>query len=174
MIIVAVDDLMFASRISSAAKALGVDIAFARSPEAIVEAVRTKAPRLVILDLNSVKVRPLEAVAAVEHVFENRHVRKEREVLEDGVYRACLRRYAGERSAVEQDVAGVGRVEAGGTFGEIAIIDSGPRTLTSVAGPACEIAVINQHDFLFLVHETPTFAIDVMRSMAHLIRELES
>ena len=57
---------MFASRISSAAKALGVEIAFARSPEAIVEAVRTRAPRLVILDLNSVKVRPLEAVAALK------------------------------------------------------------------------------------------------------------
>ncbi len=66
MVIVAVDDLMFASRISSAAKALGVPIAFARSPEAIVEAARTKAPRLVILDLNSLKVRPLEAVAALK------------------------------------------------------------------------------------------------------------
>lgn len=66
MIIVAVDDLMFASRIASTAKALGVEIAFARSPEAIVEAVRTRAPRLVIFDLNSVKVRPLEAVAALK------------------------------------------------------------------------------------------------------------
>lgn len=65
MVVVAVDDLLFASRISSAAKALGVEIAFARSPEAIVEAVRTRAPRLVILDLNSVKVRPLAAVAAL-------------------------------------------------------------------------------------------------------------
>ncbi len=66
MIVVGVDDLMFASRISSAAKALGVEIAFARSPEAIVEAVRTRSPRLVILDLNSAKVRPLEAVAAIK------------------------------------------------------------------------------------------------------------
>jgi CheY-like chemotaxis protein len=66
VVIVAVDDLMFASRISSAAKALGVEIAFARSPEAITEAVRTKSPRLVILDLNSHKVRPLEAVAALK------------------------------------------------------------------------------------------------------------
>jgi len=65
VVVVAVDDLLFASRISSAAKALGVEIAFARSPEAIVEAVRTRAPRLVILDLNSLKVRPLEAVAAL-------------------------------------------------------------------------------------------------------------
>jgi len=66
VIVVGVDDLMFASRISSAAKALDVEIAFARSPEAIVEAVRTRAPRLVIFDLNSVKVRPLEAVAALK------------------------------------------------------------------------------------------------------------
>jgi PleD family two-component response regulator len=66
VVIVAVDDLMFASRIASTAKALGVEIAFARSPEAIVEAVRTRAPRLVIFDLNSVKVRPLEAVAALQ------------------------------------------------------------------------------------------------------------
>ncbi len=66
MVIVAVDDLMFASRISSAAKALGIEIVFARSPEAIVEAVRTRSPRLVILDLNSLRVRPLEAVAALK------------------------------------------------------------------------------------------------------------
>ena len=66
MVIVAVDDLMFSSKISSAAKLLGVEIAFARSPEAIVEAVRAKSPRLVILDLNSQRVRPLEAVAALK------------------------------------------------------------------------------------------------------------
>jgi CheY-like chemotaxis protein len=66
VVIVAVDDLMFASRISSAAKALGVPIAFARSPDAVVEAVRTKAPRLVIFDLNSQKIRPLEAVARLK------------------------------------------------------------------------------------------------------------
>ncbi len=66
MVIVAVDDLIFSSRISSAAKALGVAITFARSPEAIVAAVRDTSPRLVILDLNSQRVRPIEAVAALK------------------------------------------------------------------------------------------------------------
>jgi len=66
MVLVAVDDLMFSSRISSAAKALGVPIVFARSPEAIVSAVRDQAPRLVIFDLNSQRIRPLEAVAALK------------------------------------------------------------------------------------------------------------
>jgi CRP-like cAMP-binding protein len=61
-----------------------------------------------------------------------------------------------------------------GTFGELAIVDAEPRALTAVAIEDSEIAVINQHDFLFLVHETPTFAIDVMRSMSHLIRQLSA
>lgn len=65
------------------------------------------------------------------------------------------------------------RLVAGDTFGELAIIDSGPRTLTARATQPTEIAVISQRDFLYLVHETPTFALDVMRSMAHLIRALE-
>ena len=66
MIVVAVDDLMFASRISSAAKAAGVEIQFARSPKAIADAVRARSPRLVIIDLNSRAVAPLEAVAALK------------------------------------------------------------------------------------------------------------
>jgi PleD family two-component response regulator len=66
MIVVAVDDLMFSSRISSAAKATGVPIRFARSPQAVVDAVRETRPRLVIFDLNSQRVAPLEAVAALK------------------------------------------------------------------------------------------------------------
>ena len=66
MVIVGVDDLMFRSRISTAAKGLGVEIRFARSPEAILEAARAVAPRLVILDLNSAGVRPLEALALLK------------------------------------------------------------------------------------------------------------
>jgi CheY-like chemotaxis protein len=66
MVVVGVDDLMFSSRISTAAKALGVAIKFARSPEAIVEAVKATSARLVILDLNSLRVQPLAAVAALK------------------------------------------------------------------------------------------------------------
>ena len=66
MVLIAVDDLMFSSRISAAAKGLGVEIRFARSPEAIVDAVRATSPSLVIFDLNSQRIRPLEAVAALK------------------------------------------------------------------------------------------------------------
>jgi CRP/FNR family transcriptional regulator, cyclic AMP receptor protein len=64
------------------------------------------------------------------------------------------------------------RIGPDGTFGELAIIDGSPRSLTAVAVEPTEIAVINHREFLFLVHETPTFAIDVMRSLSELIHEL--
>jgi CRP-like cAMP-binding protein len=66
----------------------------------------------------------------------------------------------------------VQRVGPDGTFGELAIIDASPRSLTAVAVEPTEIAVINDRDFLFLVHETPTFAIDVMRSLSRMIQDL--
>lgn len=65
------------------------------------------------------------------------------------------------------------RVGPGGTFGEMAIIDSAPRALTAVAVEPSEVAVITRSMFLFLVTETPMFAIQVMQSLASRIRELD-
>jgi CRP/FNR family cyclic AMP-dependent transcriptional regulator len=65
------------------------------------------------------------------------------------------------------------RVCPGETFGEMAIIDDAPRLLTAVAVEPTEIAVITRRTFLFLVHETPMFAIQVMQSLASRIRELD-
>jgi CRP/FNR family transcriptional regulator, cyclic AMP receptor protein len=61
----------------------------------------------------------------------------------------------------------------GETFGEMAIIDDAPRALTAVAIEPSEVAVINRSTFLFLVHETPMFAIQVMQSLASRIRQLD-
>ena len=63
-------------------------------------------------------------------------------------------------------------IEPDGTFGEMSLIDHSPRSLTAVARDASEVAVINERVFLFLVHETPTFALQVMRSLADRVREL--
>jgi CRP-like cAMP-binding protein len=51
-------------------------------------------------------------------------------------------------------------------FGEMAIVDSAPRSATAVATEDTVLAVINRHRFLFLVQETPTFALQVMSAMA--------
>jgi CRP-like cAMP-binding protein len=51
-------------------------------------------------------------------------------------------------------------------FGEMAIVDSVPRSATAVATQDTVLAVINRHRFLFLVQETPMFALQVMSAMA--------
>jgi CRP-like cAMP-binding protein len=55
-------------------------------------------------------------------------------------------------------------------FGEMAIIDHEERTATATAITDCVLAVIDSRQFLWLVHETPTFALQVMRTMARRLR----
>jgi len=62
-------------------------------------------------------------------------------------------------------------LETDDVFGEMALIDSSPRSATAVATTDTVLAVINRHRFLFLVQETPMFALQVMSSMAERIRD---
>jgi len=66
MILAAVDDLLFSSKIRATAKAAGVDVTFARSPEEILEQARAKRPALLIFDLNSGKTDPLGTLSALK------------------------------------------------------------------------------------------------------------
>ena len=67
----------------------------------------------------------------------------------------------------------VAQVGEHGTFGELALIDHTMRSLTAVAIEPTQVAVINERTFLYLVHETPTFALQVMRSLAERLRQLD-
>lgn len=66
MILCAVDDLLFSVKISTAAKALGAEVCFERTADNVVPSVRDRLPALVIFDLNSTKLRPMEAIAALK------------------------------------------------------------------------------------------------------------
>jgi DNA-binding NarL/FixJ family response regulator len=66
MILCAVDDLMFATKITTAAKSLQRPVAFERNADRLVDRVREERPSLVIFDLNSSKLRPLEAIQAIK------------------------------------------------------------------------------------------------------------
>jgi PleD family two-component response regulator len=66
MVLCLVDDLIFSIKISTAAKALAAPVFFERSPEMALARVREKQPSLVILDLNSTKLRPLEIIAQMK------------------------------------------------------------------------------------------------------------
>lgn len=59
------------------------------------------------------------------------------------------------------------------TFGEMAMLESATRSATATAVEDSTLAVINKHRFLFLVHETPTFALNVMSSLADRLRDMQ-
>ena len=59
------------------------------------------------------------------------------------------------------------------TFGEMALVDRSPRSATAVAVEDTKLAVIDKHRFLFLIGETPQFALQVMANLAHHLRELQ-
>ena len=71
---------------------------------------------------------------------------------------------------IERDGKVVETVTAGGIFGEMALIDGAPRAATARAETECEVAPIAEKNFLCLVHETPYFAIAVMRTLAERLR----
>ena len=64
MVLVAVDDLLFSSKIRTVAKLAGVDIMFTRTPAEILGQMRAQKPALVIFDLNSTKSDPINAQRA--------------------------------------------------------------------------------------------------------------
>jgi CheY-like chemotaxis protein len=62
MVLVVADDLLFRSKISTAAKALGVTIKAATTAEAAVTRARESRPSLILLDLDSGRTQPFEVL----------------------------------------------------------------------------------------------------------------
>jgi CRP/FNR family cyclic AMP-dependent transcriptional regulator len=61
-------------------------------------------------------------------------------------------------------------LDANGIFGEMALIDSHPRSATAVAVTDVMVVPVTEKQFLFLVGHTPFFALKVMRVMAARLR----
>jgi CRP-like cAMP-binding protein len=55
-------------------------------------------------------------------------------------------------------------------FGEMALIDTAPRSASAVAATDVKIVPIGEKQFLFLVSQTPHFALNVMRALARRLR----
>jgi CRP/FNR family transcriptional regulator, cyclic AMP receptor protein len=55
-------------------------------------------------------------------------------------------------------------------FGEMALIDSERRSATAVAITDVEVVPVSEKQFLFLVSQTPYFALKVMRVLAQRLR----
>lgn len=63
------------------------------------------------------------------------------------------------------DVLGPGDI-----LGEMALIDAQARSATAVAKTGCRMAMMDENQFLYMVEQTPLFAIHVMRVLAQRLR----
>lgn len=63
-------------------------------------------------------------------------------------------------------------VGPGGIFGEMALIDKAHRSAGAVAKTNCTLVLIDERRFLYLVQESPFFALSVMGVMADRLRRV--
>ncbi|HYH28533.1 MAG TPA: cyclic nucleotide-binding domain-containing protein [Actinomycetota bacterium] len=70
-----------------------------------------------------------------------------------------------------REVASLGQ---GDFFGEMAIIDQGPRAATVTAETPMQLYVVDHRPFWTMVQESPSVAQNVMRALAHRLRVAEN
>ena len=63
-------------------------------------------------------------------------------------------------------------VSAGGILGEMALVDAGPRSATVRAVKQSVVIPLDERRFLFMVSQTPFFALRLMRVMSARLRAM--
>lgn len=59
-------------------------------------------------------------------------------------------------------------------FGEMALIDEALRSASAIAWTRCRVSKADEKQFLFMVEQTPFFALHVMRVLVSRLRRVES
>jgi CRP/FNR family cyclic AMP-dependent transcriptional regulator len=70
----------------------------------------------------------------------------------------------------DRKVAALG---AGDYFGELALLDRGPRDATVVADSDMDLMILGQREFLALLDDVPELALKLLRTMAKRLRAAE-
>jgi CRP/FNR family transcriptional regulator, cyclic AMP receptor protein len=55
----------------------------------------------------------------------------------------------------------------------MALVDQSPRSATAIARTDCTVIPINEKHFLFMVEETPFFALTVLRTLTKRLRRMD-
>jgi len=67
----------------------------------------------------------------------------------------------------------VGSIPAGSFFGEMSLLDEGPRTATVTAELPTRLVVINARDFGRVIDEVPAISLKIMKGLASRIRSAD-
>ena len=62
-------------------------------------------------------------------------------------------------------------VEAGGVFGEMALVENRPRSASVVVKSEAKLVPIDRNRFLFLVQQTPFFSLQLLAIVAERLRK---
>ncbi len=65
-------------------------------------------------------------------------------------------------------------VNAGGTFGEMALVDQSPRTASAISQSDCELLSVNRNALMELVKSQPAIGMAMLRSIADRLRHMNS
>lgn len=84
------------------------------------------------------------------------------------------RMYAVLSGEVDMIVRGtvIETVEAGGIFGEMALVEDQPRTATAVVKSEAKLVPVDRNRFLFMVQQTPFFSLQVLAIVSARVRRL--
>ena len=77
-------------------------------------------------------------------------------------------------AVVKRNNRKVASIGPGACFGELALLDRGPRTMTVEAASDMKVLVLGQREFSGVIDEVPGIAHKMLASLAGMVRELDS
>ena len=77
-------------------------------------------------------------------------------------------------ASVKRGKKEIAKLGPGQYFGELALLDRGPRSASVVANDDMEVLVLGQREFAGVIDEVPTLAHKLLQSMAQRLREADA
>ena len=78
------------------------------------------------------------------------------------------------RAIVRRNGRKIATLGPGQYFGELALLDRGPRSATVIAETEVELAIISQREFLAVLNQVPAVAYKLLVSMASRLRDADT
>jgi CRP/FNR family cyclic AMP-dependent transcriptional regulator len=105
-------------------------------------------------------------LAAGETLFQTGEPGESLYVVKSGEVELFIKDTAGQKILLA--IAGIGEV-----FGELALLDRGPRTATALALADTELLELDRDDLLLLFHKSPNAALRLLAAMGHMTRKAD-
>lgn len=67
----------------------------------------------------------------------------------------------------------VDTLAAGDSLGEMALVDNNPRSATGIAKSSCRLAPVDDKRFMFMVQNTPYFALHMLKMLTKRLRAMD-